>query len=45
MKKKDKPSISIMIPKEKHAVGAPSSFYSFLPFLLLLWVFIPVFYS
>lgn len=29
MKKKDKPSISIMIPKEKHAVGAPSSFYSF----------------
>ena len=29
MKKKDKPSISIMIPKEKHSVGAPSSFYSF----------------
>ena len=29
MKKKDKPSISIMIPKEKHLVNAPSSFYSF----------------
>ena len=29
MKKKDKPSISIIIPKEKHAVGVPSSFYSF----------------
>ena len=29
MKKKDKPSISIILPEEKHAVGAPCSFYSF----------------
>ena len=29
MKKKDKPSISIILPKEKSTVGVPSSFYSF----------------
>ncbi|MDO4469955.1 MAG: transglutaminase-like domain-containing protein [Bacillota bacterium] len=29
MKKKDKPSISIILPEEKHTVGVPYSFYSF----------------
>ncbi len=29
MKKKDKPPISIILPKEKYTLGAPCSFYAF----------------